>query len=126
MWTLLPVKPTASGLTDQIFLILARFTPSSLPALFQGFWILTLISTLGSWGYPTDVDFWHLLAKICPLVFACLIPRLLDSHLHIYLGFMGLSPSRRLLELVGQKVRVFFVFFAVGFTPITPPHAGLF
>jgi hypothetical protein len=23
-------------------------------------------------------------------------------------------------------VRVFFVFFAVGFTPITPPHAGLF
>jgi hypothetical protein len=27
-------------------------------ALFQGFWILTLISTLGSWGYPPVLDFW--------------------------------------------------------------------
>jgi hypothetical protein len=100
---LLPVKPTASGFTDQVFLILGRFTSSSLPALFQGFWILTLISTLGSWGYTPDVDFWDLLAKISPLVFACLIPRLLDSHPHIYLGPTGLSPSCRLLGLVGQK-----------------------
>jgi hypothetical protein len=34
------------------------------------------ISTLGSWGYPADVDFWDLLAKIAPLVSACLISRL--------------------------------------------------
>jgi len=103
MWALLPVKPTASGFSDQVFLILARFTPSSLPALFQGFWILTLISTLGSWGYLPDVDFWDLLAKISPLVFGCLISRLLDSYPHIYLGLMGLSPSCRLLGLVGKK-----------------------
>ncbi len=78
-----------------------RFPPLSLCALFQGFCILTLISTLGSWGYPADVDFWDLLAKISPLVSACLISRLLDSHPHIYLGPMGLSPSCRLLGLVG-------------------------
>ncbi len=88
----------------QVFLILARFPPLSLCALFQGFCILTLISTLGSWGYPLDVDFWDLLAKIAPLVSACLISRLLDSHPHIYLGPMGLSPSCRLLGLVGKNV----------------------
>jgi hypothetical protein len=76
---------------------------SSLPPLFQGFWILTLKSTLGSWGYPPYVDFWDLSAKISPLVFACLISRLLDSHPHIYLGLMGLSLRCRLLGLVGQK-----------------------
>jgi hypothetical protein len=86
MRALLPGKPTASGFTDQVFLILARFASSSLPALFQGFWILTLISTLGSWGYPPVVGFWDLSAKM----------------------------------------RVFFVFFAVGFTPIAPPRAGLY
>jgi hypothetical protein len=85
MSALLRVKPTASGFTDQVFLILARFTPSSLPALFQGFWILTLISTLGSWGYPPVVDFWDFSAKMCV-----------------------------------------FVFFAASFTPIAPPHAGLY
>jgi hypothetical protein len=58
---------------------------------------------LGSWGYPPDVDFWDLLANISPLVFACLISRLLDSHPHIYLGLMGLSPSCRLLGLVGKN-----------------------
>ncbi len=104
MWALLPVKPLASGFTGQVFLILARFPPLSLCALFQGFCILTLISTLGSWGYPADVDFWDLLAKIAPLVSACLISRLLDSHPHIYLGPMGLSPSCRLLGLVGKNV----------------------
>ncbi len=71
------------------------------------------------------MHFWDLLAKISPLVFACLISRLLDSHPHIYLGLMGLSPSCRLLALVGKNVRV-FVFFAVSFTPIAPPHAGLY
>jgi hypothetical protein len=68
MWALLPVKPTASGFADHIFLILARFTHSSLPAL---------------------------------------ISRLLNSHPHIYLGPMGLSPSCRLLGLVGKNVCVF-------------------
>jgi hypothetical protein len=116
MWALLPVKPTASGFTDQVFLILARFTSSSLPALFQGFWILTLICTWGSWGHPLDVDFWHLLAKISPLVFACLIPRLLDSHTHIYLGLMGLSPSCRLLGIVGKNACV-FCFLCCGLYP---------
>jgi len=58
---------------------------------------------LGSWGYPPYVDFWDLSAKISPLVFACLILRLLDSHPHIYLGLMGLSLRCRLLGLVGQK-----------------------
>jgi hypothetical protein len=205
MWALVRVKPTASGFTDQVFLILARLTPlSSLPALFQGFWILTVKSTLGSWGYPPDVDFWDLLAKISPpclrlpyfkafglslsnlpwahgaipqmetfgtcgqtfpplsslalfqgfwiltlistlgswgyplvldfwdlwakiypLIFACLISRLLDSHTHIYLGLMGLSPSCRLLGLVGKNVCV-FVFFPTSFTPIAPPCAGLY
>ncbi len=75
---------------------------SSLPALFQGFWILTLKSTLGSWGYPPDVDFWDLLAKFSTLVFACLISRLLDCHSQIYLGLMGLSRWCRLLGLVGK------------------------
>ncbi len=124
MWALLPGKPTASGFTYQVFLILARFTSSSLPSLFQGFWILTLISTLGSWGYPPDVDFWDLLAKIPPLVFACLIPRLLDSHPHI-LGPWGYPPVVDFWDL-SAKMRVFFVFFAVGFIPIAPPHAGLY
>ncbi len=125
MWALLPVKPLASGFTGQVFLILARFTPLSLRALFQGFCILTLISTLGSWGYPTDVDFWELLAKISPLVFGCLISRLLDSHPHIYLGLMGLSPVVDFWDL-SAKMCVFFVFFAAIFTPIAPPHAGLY
>jgi len=80
---------------------------------------------LGSWGYPPAVDFWDLLAKISPLVFVCLIPRLLDSHPHIYLGLMGLSPSCRLLGLDGKNVCV-FVFFAASFTPIAPPHEGLY
>ncbi len=57
--------------------------PLSLPALFQGFWILTLISTLGPWGYPPVVDFLDLSAKMC-------------------------------------------IFFAVSFTPIAPPRAGLY
>jgi hypothetical protein len=30
MWALLPVKPTAPGFADEVFLILARFTPSHL------------------------------------------------------------------------------------------------
>jgi hypothetical protein len=82
MWALLPVKPLASGFTGQVFLILARFSPLSLCALFQGFCILTLISTLGSWGYPADVDFWDLLAKIAP---PCLcLP---------YFKAFGFSPS---------------------------------
>jgi hypothetical protein len=67
MWALLPVKPTASGFTDHVFLIFARFTPSSLPALFQGFWILSLISSLGPWGYTPDVDFATFWEKIPPL-----------------------------------------------------------
>jgi len=41
-----------------------NFPPLSLRALFQGLWILTLISTLGSWGYPPVVGFWDLLAKM--------------------------------------------------------------
>jgi hypothetical protein len=115
VWALLPVKPTASGITDHVFLILARFIPASSAALFQGFWILTLISTLG-WAYPPVVDFWDLSAKIPPLVFACLIPRLLDSHPHIDLGLMGLSPSCRLLGLVGQNACV-FCFLCCGLYP---------
>jgi hypothetical protein len=71
MWALLPVKPTASGFSDQVFLRLATFTPSSLPALFQGFWILTLISTLGSRGYSPVVHFWDLSAKMCVSCFLC-------------------------------------------------------
>jgi len=81
------------------------FPPLSSPALFQGFSILTLICTLGSWGYPLVVDFW---AKISPLVFACVISRLLDSHPHIYLGLMGLSPRCRLLGLVGKNFPLVF------------------
>jgi len=122
MWALLPVKPLASGFTGQVFLILARFPPLSLCALFQGFCILTLISTLGSWGYPADVDFWDLLAKIAPLVSACLISRLLDSHPHIYLGPMGLSPVVDFWDLSAKMC----IFFAVCFTPIGPPRAGLY
>ncbi len=79
MCALLPVKRLAWGFTGQVFLKLARFLPLSLRALFQGFWILTLISTLGSWGDPPVVDFWDLLAKISPL-----ISRLSDSHPHMY------------------------------------------
>jgi hypothetical protein len=60
-----------------------KLPPLSLPALFQGFRILTLISTLGPWGYPPVVDFWDLSAKMC-------------------------------------------IFFAVSFTPIAPPRAGLY
>jgi len=76
----------------------------------------------GRWahgGYPPDVDFRDLLAKISPLVFACLISRLLDSHPHIYLELMGLSPRCRLLGLVGliwQKC-VCFCFFCCEFYP---------
>jgi hypothetical protein len=51
-----------------------KIPPLSLLALFQGFWILTLISTLGPWGYPPVVE-------------------------------------------LSEKMRMFFVFFAVGFTP---------
>jgi len=36
----------------------------SLGALFQGFWILNLIFTLGSWGYPPVEGFWGLSAKM--------------------------------------------------------------
>jgi hypothetical protein len=86
MWALLPVKPTASGFTDQVFLILARFHPLSLPTL---------------------------------------ISRLLDSHPHIYLGPMGLSPVVDFWDLLA-KMCVFFVFFAASFTPIAPPRAGLY
>jgi len=87
--------------------------------------VFSLISTLGSWGYPADVDFWELLAKISPLVFGCLISRLLDSHPHIYLGLMGLSPVVDFWDL-SAKMCAFFVFFAAIFTPIAPPHAGLY
>jgi hypothetical protein len=66
---------------------------SSLPALFQGFWILTLISTLGSWGYPPDVDFWDLLAKISPLSLPALFQGFLVSHPHIYLGSWDYPPD---------------------------------
>jgi hypothetical protein len=105
---------------------LARFTPSSLPAVFQGFWILTLISTLGSWGCPSHVDFWDFLAKKFPLGFACLISRLLDSHPHMYLGLMGLSPRCRLLGLVGKKFPTCLCmpyFKAFGFSPSYLPWA---
>jgi len=127
MWALLPVKPLASGFTGQVFLILARFPPLSLRALFQGFCILSLISTLGSWGYPADVDFWDLLAKISPLVFGCLISRLLDSHPHIYLGPMGLSP---VVDFWDLSAKINFppclcvpCFKAFGFSPSYLPWA---
>jgi len=78
------------------------FPPLSLRASFQGFWILTLISTLGSWGYPPVVDFWDLWAKFSS-------PCLCVPHFKAfgfspsYLpGLMGLSPSCRLLGLVGK------------------------
>jgi len=116
MWALLPVKPTASGFTDQVFLILARFTPSSLPALFQGFWILTLISTLGSWGYPPDVDFWDLLAKNFPPCLCVPFSKASRFSPHIYLGPMGLYPSCRLLGLVGKNACV-FCFLCCGLYP---------
>jgi len=66
-----------------------------------------------------------ILARSPPLVFACLISRLLYSHPHIYLGPLGLSPSCRLLGLVGRNVCC-FVSFAASFTPIAPPRAGLY
>jgi hypothetical protein len=47
------------------------------------------------------------IGKIYPLVFGCLISRLLDSHPHIYLGLMGLSRSCRLLGLVDKNACVF-------------------
>jgi len=43
------------------------------------------------------------IGKIYLLVFAFLISRLLNSHPHIYLGLMGLSPRCRLLGLVGKN-----------------------
>ncbi len=69
IWALLPVKPTASGFTDQVFL---------------------------NWQ------------DLPPLIFACLISRLLDSHPHFYLGLMGLSPRCRLLGLVGKNFPLVF------------------
>ncbi len=99
-----------------------RFPPLSLCALFQAFCILTLISTLGSWGYPADVDFWDLLAKISPLVSACLISRLLDSHPHIYLGPWRYPPVVDFWDLLEKMC----IFFAVSFTPIAAPRAGLY
>ncbi len=113
MWAILSVKPLAAGITGQVFLI---FPPWSLRALFQGFCILTLISTLGSWGYPPNVDFGTCWQKNSPLVFACLISRLLDSHPHIYLGPMGLSPSCR---VVGKNAYV-LCFLCCGLYP--RPH----
>ncbi len=43
------------------------------------------------------------IGKIYLLVFAFLISRLLNSHPHIYLGLMGLSPRCRLSGLVGKN-----------------------
>jgi len=61
-WGLMGLSPSSRLLG----LVGKNLSPLSLPALFQGFWILTLISsTLGSWGYPSVVDFWDLSAKMC-------------------------------------------------------------
>ncbi len=110
-------------------LILTRFTPSSLSALFQGFWILTLISTLGSWDCPPGCRLLGLVGKNFPPLFhgfwiLTLIstlgswgyPPVLDSHPHIYLGLMGLSSSCTLLGLVGKNACV-FCFLSCGLYP---------
>jgi hypothetical protein len=51
-----------------------------------------------------------------------LLARLLDSHPHIYLGPMGLSPRCRLLGLVAKNVCVFCFLI----TPIWPLVLGIF
>jgi hypothetical protein len=123
MWALLPVKPLASGFTGQVFLILVRFPPLSLCALFQGFCILTLISPLGSWGYPADVDFWDLLAKIAPLCL-CLPYFKAFGFLTLVstLGPWGYPPVVDFWDLSAKMC----IFFVMSFTPIAPPRAGLY
>jgi hypothetical protein len=113
MWALLPGKSTASGFTDQVFLILARFTSSSLPALFQGFWILTSYLPWAHGAITPDVDFWDLLAKISPLVFSALFQGFWILTLISTLGSWGYPPVVGFWDL-SAKMRAFFVFFAVG------------
>jgi len=66
------------------------------------------------------------IGKIPPLVFVCLISRLLYSHPHIYLGLMGVSHRCRLLGLVGKNFPPCLClpyFKAFGFSPSYLPWA---
>ncbi len=69
---------------------------------------------------------WPGLSNISPLVFACLISRLLYSHPHIYLGLMGISPKCRLWDLLAKKFPPCLClpyFKAFGFSPSYLPWA---
>ncbi len=106
MWALLPVKPLASGLTGQVFLILARFPPLSLRALFQGFCILTYIY-LGLMGVSCRCRLLGVVGKNFP-------PCLWLPYFKAF-GFSpsylpwahGALPSCRLLGLVSKNVCIF-------------------
>jgi len=72
MWALLPVNPLASGFTNHVFLILARFSPFSVPALISRLLDSHPRTYLGPMGLSLSCRLLGLVGKnVCVFCFLC-------------------------------------------------------